>query len=396
MKPGDSVLFVLVATGQKVANYPPLLQFAKRGDDTLWLISEGAKGWFTETDEAFLKGKGLSVEKIDVEDLYFPRAIRDAVIEKSSFFKDGGDHPGKVFFILNGGQKLTPIGLYAAGGALSERRIEVNYLHGDFPGCKFRLYKQLDQDAAPKEETYTPERMLDLASIVELNGRKLNDPEFTWSYRQGLEPCCFKPIEINEFLNKRKQFHELIENKKKLAKLGKDVDEEVKRKIVELSNEVGTEFELLVFNRMISFFEKNREKYKSIIKEVVCQAKFSTSATDESDFDVGVVLLNGTVLNFECKSGSFKRKDLESRISLLRKSTSNIASLILVAPLLFRDSKEPIEEEIDRIKRRDLWQIDVIPYTLPGYDPSKLEGILDHPPGDFESELAKRLEKFLP
>ena len=36
-------LFVVVSTGQNVANLPPLLEHAREGDEVLWIESEAAR-----------------------------------------------------------------------------------------------------------------------------------------------------------------------------------------------------------------------------------------------------------------------------------------------------------------------------------------------------------------
>lgn len=385
MDTGRKKVFVAVVTGQKVANYPPILQFSEQGDHVLWLVSEGASKWFGEADKKFLKSKGIDYEEVTVSDLYSPRDVGNAILSGSELLKQA-DAAAEVYFILNGGQKLTPIGLQVAGSYLSEKGHEVFYLHGDYPSCKLRMYRKLDREATPCELKYNRVKMLGLKEIVELNNRTLGAPKYSWSYDEG---SCkdFPQPDNSEYVEKVREFR-ILSNKEELS----DIE---KKKRCKLEKYIGQTFELLVFNRMVTFLSEKRNDYEPVIKELVCQAKFSTSTTEESDFDVGLVLLNGAVLNFECKSGNFKRKDIESRISLLRKSTSNIASLVLVVPLLM-DSEGQMKEEVDRIQRRDLWKIDFLPYTLPDYKPSQLKGLIDPIPKDFESELEKILKQYLP
>ena len=136
-------LFVLVSTGQNVANLPPVLEHAEVGDWIVWIESDLAQrqDWAGGTRQV-LKQRGLRI----VEASIAVRQINDPVQVAAACrgFLDGWKHDAigepavhtsertdfraflalahrglaRTFLVCNGGNKLTPIGLLQGWAAL--------------------------------------------------------------------------------------------------------------------------------------------------------------------------------------------------------------------------------------------------------------------------------------
>lgn len=104
-------LFIAVATGQNVANLPPILELANPGDEVLWLQSrEARKGEWTAGADQVLKRFGLSVRvPLTVEDINDPSRVI-AEIRKHMSETSGRN----LVLVANGGPKLTTVGAWEA------------------------------------------------------------------------------------------------------------------------------------------------------------------------------------------------------------------------------------------------------------------------------------------
>lgn len=107
-------LFVAVASGQNVANLPPLLELAQPGDLVVWVESPTARreGWSARS-EAVLQRRGLHVcePAIAVAELNNPAELSQACATwcagQAAALQDR-----QPVLVMNGGTKLTPIGLW--------------------------------------------------------------------------------------------------------------------------------------------------------------------------------------------------------------------------------------------------------------------------------------------
>ncbi|MFQ3651720.1 MAG: hypothetical protein SNJ75_15455, partial [Gemmataceae bacterium] len=127
-------LFVLVSTGQKVANLPPVLELAQTGDRTLWIVSEEARkrNW-TSGPRAVLEKAGLvTMTEIVVPHVNDPSLLTtqlkptvDSLIDQFT----------SVYLVTNGGTKHTPIGLLNAFQTLSPM-----LLYGDERPAVYSVY----------------------------------------------------------------------------------------------------------------------------------------------------------------------------------------------------------------------------------------------------------------
>ncbi len=295
-------LFIAVATGQSVSNFPPILQYAEKGDQVLWLVSKEVEDSLPQV-VSVLENRGLKNAWIKVSDLYAAKDIRDAILGHDLLF----GHWTSIFFILNGGPKLTPIGLALAGEALSDRA-EIVYLHGDVKTFFRRYENLLSENVVFSTGRYERQRMLDLEEILMVAGRKLEAPaKDVWCPASQTVPKNCVGLDPVQFFLESDSAHD------------------------------GTSFEKAVFCRVVDFLSQSEnEPYKYIVKEVVLGATLMQGPKIEAEFDVAIVLLNGTVLHLECKSGKkkLKVKDIQSRILALERAVSRISKLYVVVPLI--------------------------------------------------------------
>jgi hypothetical protein len=104
-------LFILVSTGQSVANLAPLLEYAQPDDEVLWVESRLArdKGW-SNGCRMVLHNHRLNILSPDVlvERINDPTELVRAC---GPFVEQRRQLGQNVYLVANGGNKLTPIGL---------------------------------------------------------------------------------------------------------------------------------------------------------------------------------------------------------------------------------------------------------------------------------------------
>ena len=155
-------LFVLVSTGQRVANLPPVLEIAQRGDQVLWVESDEANrlNW-TAGPRAVLEAQGLQTWQVVRLAHVNDPALLTATLEPIARAVTG--RYAAVYLVTNGGTKHTPIGLLNAFHCCAPR-----LLYGDERPAVYSVFPP-GLAAPPAVAPYTRHR-LDLADILRLNG----------------------------------------------------------------------------------------------------------------------------------------------------------------------------------------------------------------------------------
>ncbi|RMG38851.1 MAG: hypothetical protein D6732_04725, partial [Methanobacteriota archaeon] len=258
---------------------------------------------------------------------------------------------------------------FGAGNELAGGGMKVHYLHGSDKPCMLRVYDSLRADAGPpKIDIYKSKRMLPLSGIAQLNNVVLKGGGFDWQY--GMDY-------LYEF-----DFDDMA-----LFYLGVE-----RRKGQQGQDRVGPNFEKMVFERVVRFFQQRCE-YKSILKEVKGKVGLLNDQNRIiAELDVAITLLNGTVLSLECKSGasSIKKKeakDLNSRIFELRRASSRVGRMWVVVPYFPESSLFKKQEE--RVKALETIGFRCLCFTPPGK-------YFDEKPCSFEVGLEKVLKEYLP
>lgn len=184
-------LFVVVSTGQNVANLPPVLEWAEVGDWVLWVESEVAeRGQWSKGAREVLHQRGLRVLKkfIRVRQVNDPvqvahacRDFLDGLVPDQITEEWPDQHERtafreflvlaerglvRTFLVCNGGNKLTPIGLLQGCA-----RLRPVALYGDdSPAVCWSFSEGLE--ASPFIRSYQRET-LDLPDVLTTSGHYL-------------------------------------------------------------------------------------------------------------------------------------------------------------------------------------------------------------------------------
>lgn len=162
--------FLVVSTGQNVANLPPILEFGEAGDRVVWIESPEARdrNW-SEGARGVLHDRGFLISRdadIHVSQINDPAQIRAAIQSASASWRPEEE----LFIVANGGQKLTPIGLY-----LGLQRRRSWFLYGNDRPVEWQRYP-IDFGTLPERGFYRKQH-LDLPDILRVTGHILSDTD---------------------------------------------------------------------------------------------------------------------------------------------------------------------------------------------------------------------------
>ncbi len=183
-----SNLFIAVATGQNVANIPPMLQLGKAGDSVLWILSPQAKkARYHLGASEVLKKRGFQIlPAVEISNINNPREI----ILKSPELREISSNFAQSYIILNGGQKLTPIALIAmlrGKEAISNAAL----LYGQAQPAELWLINPENLQITTLQ--YEKDISLRFEEFLEINGYKKTRPEseaLCWSFRGAIKNGC--------------------------------------------------------------------------------------------------------------------------------------------------------------------------------------------------------------
>jgi len=386
MSTSSSRLFIAIATGQNIANLPPILELAEKGDAVLWILSlEARTGKYAEGSERVLKHYGLErLKPLNVRTVSEPATL---VRELRAWFATRPKWAAAdTYVVLSGGTKLSAIGL--EHGVQNERRC---FLYSaDQPVELWRFEGRLDRP--PQRQPYK-RCQLDLPDILVANRSatyekqvegtriwpacQIRTPEYgrdvdhTIAWHEDAYFCAdagnqtteddtewniARVCEVlgSEYLaNKaRALLSELADRSsteiyQRLYAIRAQWMEEAKAKrkralYVRRYGAIGPAFERFVAYRVQRFLNNTR---CSIVKSA--WANVAVSREDEKgqargELDVAVVLRNGIVLHLECKAGQPAVKDLYARITALQRATSRLARMYVCLPAI--PAAQPLDE----------------------------------------------------
>jgi hypothetical protein len=406
-------LFVVVSTGQNVANLPPLLEHAEQGDKVVWVESAPARrARWSEGARAVLSRLGLEVlpDDIVVEEI---DDLAEMVRASGPAVELARRERLAVHVILNGGTKLTPLGLLRAWGDLGPVLLygeQQPAVHKTFPAT-------LDRPAEVRPYT---RHELDLPEILEVSGHQIFDnagfrfwpgpladdlarepyganaaytvdlhskhhhrkdpgaegPHVTWNeaqqvaaeqvqaWKRGiLPPLRKRRLEISEEEN---GVFELIYTRTLgLLRAGARARNNADRVPI---RPISDAFEQAVARRVHAWLEAR--KHPAILsawrKVKVADRREPTRV--KAELDVLLVLKNGVLWHLECKSFTADAKDLDARVFNLQQAGSQLARMALCAPLLTGYSAEPWFVAQHELRRRieAIRHLTFVPFTLPG------------------------------
>lgn len=437
-------LFVAVATGQNVANLPPLLEFANRGDHVLWIESREAKknGW-SEGARSVLENSFhlTNLSAVEIDDLNDPAQLAERLRARTTTFKKY-DH---VFTILNGGNKLTPIGLL-----LGLKDLQPVGLYGEDQPAVFRVFRGSFVNP-PEIRPYT-RHQLDLPDILAATGHHLGSSSKVirlWpgtlshelnaerygidvpatialhlqhsAYRQWkddeasnqlLEPVAFD--ELPRFVRSEdlRKWRSTIRQCTKSDPIMPQEYAAAYHATNNLSNtaqraralklagvpipdmKLGNTFERAIARRTHAWLEATKPTF---IQSVWLNAVVFRAVQNVVELDVVFVLKNGILWHLECKSSKeATKKDLDARLLNLQTAGSRLARMAICAPVFANYVQEawfaPLQAMRETVERS---RLPFIPFTLPNQPTS-------YPWGDqpavlcptFEEALEKELKRY--
>lgn len=171
----QTALFIIVSTGQNLANLPPLLEMAKKNDEVLWIESAASRnGNWSEGARRVISDHGLvsRPEQVEIANLNNPTEIiacLHPIIHAISKNK-------RILFIANGGPKLTPLGVLQACSGLN-----VEILYGETnPVGYYLLPSQLENNPG----------------VLEYKNHRLDLIDILHSYNYLFSPSDPKPLQL--------------------------------------------------------------------------------------------------------------------------------------------------------------------------------------------------------
>lgn len=391
-------VFVVISTGQQIANLPPILEYAVKGDLVLWLESEQAiRANWTFGAWQVLQARGLEQCKAPISgDMDEPVAVADSFIAAVKEVGVAGSECSQMNIVLNGGKKLTPIGIVAAVQEMQASEAltcNVCFLYGDNQPVQMKTHASTIMEYQ-QINRYDAGRMLSVDEIFSINGLRKPQINRRWMWGQDCESEAYG---VDETLTRlvhdcyvrgfdsdtgsltnttnwpayerwtprskeawRNQIEKRLQSVKpavidNLDTLALQLSATVRKfnprimqreleedECTELGKEgwadkagrmrLGFRFELAVWRRTITFLDAHPE-YMSIVRECLLSVQVDREGRREKDLDVVLVLSNGILIHLECKTWTFKKKDADARLLVLQKASSRLARMYAVAPM---------------------------------------------------------------
>ena len=375
-------LFIAVATGQQIANFPPILELSRPGDAVMWLETPDAqaRGWSRRGD-GILSREGLQlVPGVAVADLNDPAAVTDKVREAVARYPDH-----RLYVVGNGGQKLSPVGIL--NGCRDRDPV---LIYGDGEPIALRMFHRgLSQP--PARCLYT-RNTLDLEDVLMVSGYQAHSigrriwpadgPPPMRDPRYGEDVAFTGEIHAG--------YHAWCRDNGKTGKAPG-----------ELGN-LGWLFEEAVARRLYHWL-RQQPAMARVVRSVHTNVAVGRvgEAQRRAEWDIVLTLRNGILLCIECKSFSAVTKDLDARLLNLQQAGSRLATMVVRAPVYAPFLDRPWYRNTKQFITR-VWDLDTtfhfLPFTLPG-QPQSLRWRRRQPPRpcpSFEQVLERLLERYIP
>ena len=446
-------MFIAIATGQTVSNLPPILEHAQPGDAVLWVESREARiGKWTAGANEVLHRAGLTIlsPSLAVDDINDPVGMHRAAQARVQDYADW-----RPVIVTNGGPKLSPIGLL---NAWEPRRPVI--LYGNVPAAHLRVFPAGLQKS-PEDRPYQRHR-LDLEDILRCSGHACLhpaihlwpsdaplpmaeygvDPQYTQQVHQEhhqFYACQNKAFPSFDIIKRCEQEALPLKNEmKKWRRALLDFFRRVKNgsshttpeefldcnpdtptslynatcNLIKAANrrengiqpasDLGKLFEQAVAHRLIAWLQQWPETSR-IIQSVwsnIHIGRDQAPHTQIAEWDIVLVLRNGLLWCIECKSFDAGQKDLDARLLNLQKASTNLADMVVCAPLYTGFAKEvwfaPMHDLKNRVETASRFSF--LPFTLPD-QPSEYP-VPAHPSNpqhcpSFETALEKLLQRYV-
>ena len=186
-RPQTSQHFIAIATGQQIANLPPILQLGRPGDHVSLLTSKGAQSqdWVSSSME-ILRTRGFKVETTLIEEdtaAAFARGTSEAIARLPE---------APVIAIVNGGQKPWILAMVAACPDAAE------VAYGESPKSELTLFAKSDPTSARRvaynfDPPLTLDEVLRCANAAQMDGegKEVWNSQRAAGQRRVLDPVKF-------------------------------------------------------------------------------------------------------------------------------------------------------------------------------------------------------------
>jgi hypothetical protein len=432
-------LFVLVSTGQAVANLPPVLEHARTGDFVLWVESaEARRSNWTEAARAVLEDRGLvTAEVISVEQVNDPFLVSTAL---SAFAADARGQYDQVFVVANGGNKLSPIGVLLGLAGLNPE-----LLYGDDAPAVCSRYTNFG--GPPTTGPFT-KHDLDLPDILRLNGYVIHnagdaariwpdappsaveaepygrDENYTyqlhadhdaWAKVRPADDAAAFPDLPGLAPDHYQRWKHTVEQVQRTRQLNPQILKSLYHSTLNLDKaarkatgargvpfpaaKLGDALERAVARRAHHWLAATRHPAVQSAWLNVVVAREATPHQPNVDFDVLLVLCNGVLIHLECKSAEVDVRDLDARMFRLQRTSSRVARLAVVLPLFTRQAGAMWFNHLcDRRYEIEQAGLPVLPFTWPAqpavYNAPAVEHADPTPCPTFEAALENLLARY--
>ncbi|MBI3391736.1 MAG: hypothetical protein HY039_00965 [Nitrospirae bacterium] len=398
-------IFIAVSTGQNVANLPPILELAEKGDRVLWVESRVAReqGW-TAGARLVLEGYkiGELAPPLEVDEINNPIEVASRLGCREDVVAEikGG---ASLFIVANGGHKLTPIGLIKAFD-----KHKPTILYGDDRPAVLHVFRD-GLGGSPETMPYSRHR-LDLSDILRASGyavpsgteqpiklwpanrhlsppnesygvdaertASIHDQHHLWGLAEARpgEPVTFDRavarLHESEMVGFVKAASQLASRLRKLKVRDVSSLETIPERarnearaafnaasrlvssaqlaegrggLVAPDTKIGTVFEEAVARRLLAWLagKEGLDRGAQSVWWNVNVASTAEPGTIAAQFDLLIVLKNGLLLHIECKSVAADQKDLDARLLNLQRAGSRLARMAVCAPIYTQFSGEP-------------------------------------------------------
>lgn len=376
-------LFVVVSTGQKVANLPPVLELAQPRDEVLWIESlEAQQRHWTSAPQRMFQKAGLRTRSVvQVEYINDPWQLAQTL--KPVAEKLQGVYQ-QVYLVTNGGTKHTPLGLYWGFTCLSPW-----LLYGEERPAAYSLLQP--GLAGPTHLAPYTRHQLDLTDLLKVNGytfalgkpglriwpdklpqvianeqygqdldytSNLHEQHAAWSqykaYAQDNEdPSRYPTVRYEELASLvpkpySKWLHNChvwrhalnVQSLCNLYHSTLNMAEQARTAMIQRAanqqpptDTLGDALEHAVARRVHAWQESHRHPGVQSIWTGVKIAREQTPQNVEAEFDILIVLKNGVLIHLECKSADVRIRDMDASIRRLQQAGSQLARTVVVSPL---------------------------------------------------------------
>ncbi len=195
-----SKLFVAIATGQNVANLPPIINIGIKGDDVLWIVSETAlqQNWLNGSNRVLQKRGFTILESLTISNELMVQPFKLMEIFLNTVYRMSLNNK-EIVFVMTGGQKTAVMGIVLA---LLQRDLNFKLVYQDIKPVKLWVTnkKKLNFEPLDINEALSLEELLEVYNF----SKKDN------TYKEPIQ--LFPEFDLNLSEEEKIAYQQYIEN----------------------------------------------------------------------------------------------------------------------------------------------------------------------------------------